>query len=37
MVFSLKKGKNGAFSVIFGVFLTFLIDFYSLEQAKARW
>jgi len=37
MVFSLKKGKNGVFSVFSDAFLAFLIGFYSLEQAKARW
>ena len=37
MVFSLKKGKKGAFSVFFDAFWAFLIGFYSLEQAKARW
>ena len=36
MDFSLKKGKNEAFSVFFDAFLAFLIVFYSLEQAKAR-
>ena len=34
MFFSLKKGKNGAFSVFFDVFLAFLIVFTVLNRQK---